>query len=735
MNNNNSGGSGSAAAAVTPSPGRWPRYRIGDLAGGIAAAMVVLPQAMAYGVALFALMDMSPASGALAGLIGAACLSLVSGLFGGTVALISSPTGPSLALLSGALLTLASHNLAGGQLFVALVAVTVFAGVIQIAVAVSGGGRLIKFMPYPVVVGFMTGAALLMIKSQLRPLFGEVADPAWDGWHWIPAVTAIATFAAMTVSQRLLAWMPTAISGLIAGTVVFHLLTGAGPPGVPAPWVVGELPDVGAGEATFSLSLLQGLPWWPVVSGALALAMLASLNTLLTSVIADLVTESRHDAKRELVAQGFGQMLAGALGGMGGSATTGATVVGAKTGARRWGGVTAGAAFLALVFFFGPAGNWLPISVLAGIIIHVAVGMIERDMFQWLRTGRTRTDALVAMLVMVITAAYDLVTAVGAGVVIAIVLFIRSEVQGSVVHHRTTGLERHSVRRRTEEEHLLLQAHGDRIVHYELRGNLFFATADGLFEELRPDLDRPAWVILHLGRVSQIDLTGMNILHQIATRLQSHGGELLLCEVHSELGLGADPNATLSALSQKARSPLAVRTFVGSDQALEYAEDALLTALGSPRAQPHERTMLADTDLCRDMRPDQVAALEGVVTNLSVDSGHRLFAAGDRGDHLYIVLRGEVELRLQTTRHHYKRFATCGPGTFFGEVSFLDPGSRTADAVVIAPTDLLVLSRDGLAHLEHDHPDAAVALLLMLARVQGEHLRRDAEEIQRMAHW
>ena len=713
---------------------RWPACRMGDLAGGVAGAMVVLPQAMAYGVALFALMDMSAASGALAGLIGAACLSLVSGAFGGTIALISSPTGPSLALLSGSVAALAAYDLSGGRLFAALMAVTVLAGVIQIVVAVSGGGRLIKFIPYPVVVGFMTGAALLMLKSQVRPLFGEVADPAWASWYWIPLATALSTIIFMTVSTRVMAWMPAAIAGLAGGTIVFHLLAGMGPAAVPASWVVGELPRAGAGEAALSIDLFQ-LPLWPILSGALALAMLASLNTLLTSVIADLVTGTRHVARRELIAQGFGQMLTGAFGGMGGSATTGATVVGAKTGARRWGGVSAGAAFLLLVFFFGGAGHWLPISVLAGIIIHVAIGMIERDMFTWLRAGRTRTDALVALMVTIITVGYDLVTAVGAGVVIAIILFIRSQAESSVVHFRTTGLQRHSVRRRTAEEHQMLNAHGERIVHYQLRGTLFFATADGLLEQLLPDLDRRAWVILHFGRVSQIDLTGMNILHQIAARLQSHGGQLLLCEVHSELGLGDDPNETLSALDQKGQGKLGVRTFVGSDQALEFAEDALLTDLGAPPAQSHERAALAETDLCDGMTPDQIAALQAVVKTLSVESGQKLFAAGDEGDHMYIVLRGEVEARLQTTRHHYKRLGKYGPGTFFGEVAFLDPGPRTADMVVMAPTELLELDRDGLERLERERPDVAVALLLTLGRMQCHYLRQTAEEIQRMANW
>ena len=717
-------------AALQPSG-----YGAGDLAGGVAAAMVVLPQAMAYGVALFSLMGMSAASGALAGLLGAACLSLASGFFGGTIGIISSPTGPALALLSGVLWTLADEGLAGANLFMALVAVTALAGLIQVVIAVSGGGKLIKFIPYPVVVGFMTGAALLMIQSQLKPIFSPLSGHAWAAQNWIPFVVALATFVLMAASWKWLPKIPPTISGLVAGTLVFHALAAIVSGALPDAWVVGALPEPTTIEGSFSFKTLMDLPLVPVLSGALALAMLASLNTLLTSVIADLVTEKRHNARRELIAQGIGQVLAGFTGGIGGSATTGATVVAVSTGARRWAGVTAGVVFLLLVFAFGPAGKLLPIAVLAGIIIHVAAGMIKRDMFEWLRTGRTRIDAMVALLVTIVTVVYDLVTAVGAGIMITIILFIRSQAQVPVIHRRSTCAQRRSVRLRTEAEQALLERHGERIVLYELRGNLFFATADRLFEELLPDLDRPAWVILHMRRAGQIDLTGIKILHQIAARLQAHGGQLLFCEVHRELDLGEDINQTLAAVGQKVGNGLNVRTFVGSDEALEYAENALLTELDCPPAAAHEHVALADSDLCRGMSPPQIAALETVLHTTRAVAGQRLFVAGDAGDDLYIVMHGEVEVRLQTTRHHYKRLSKCGPGTFFGEVSFLDPGPRTADACVVEPTELMVFDRDSLRQLEQRQPDVAVALLIALGRAQGQHLRHTDEEIQRMAQW
>lgn len=704
---------------------------MGDLVGGFGAAMVVLPQAMAYGVALFTLMGMSPSGGALAGLIGAACLSLVSGIGGGTIGLVSAPTGPALALLTGAVLSFQALGLAGPQLYSALLATIVLAGGLQIAIAASGGGRLIRFIPYPVVIGFTTGAALLMIQSQLKPVFGPLFDGELRYWHAIPLLTAVATYWLIYASAKWMPKVPMMLTGLLGGALVYHGLAAAAAQPLPARWVIGALPEPALPESSLLTAGFAGLPVGAVLSAALALAMLSSINTLLASVIADLNTGNRHNARRELVAQGVAQTVTGLLGGIGGSGTTGATVVAVSAGARRWAGAAAGAVFVLLLLFAGPAGKLLPVAVLGGIVIYVAVHMISSDALEWLRSRRTRLDAAVACFVTVITVTYDLVTAVGAGVVITIIRFIRSQVRMSVVHRRST--RRRSVRRRTAEEQGLLEQHADRIVIYELRGNLFFATVDSLFEELLPDLDRPAWVILHLRRVSQIDLTGIKILHQIATRLHAHGGHLLCCEVHSEIGLGSDVDESVTRVAGKFTGARKVLTFVGSDEALEFAENALLAELGHAPTDACGSVELADRDLCAEMTPAQIESLRSVVSPLTVAAGCRLFAAGDRGDCVYLVTSGEVEVRLQTTQHHYKRLACYGPGTCFGEIAFLDPGPRTADAIVVRRAELLVLDRAGLERLRRESPETAVALLVALGRMQGDHLRSADLEVQHLA--
>lgn len=700
----------------------------------MAAAAVVLPQAMAFGVALLTPFEFDPSSGAVMGLIGAAALSLTSGIFGGTRGLISAPTGPTLVLLGAALASLVAAGLEGAALLTGLTVVLVMTGIFQILIGISGGGRLIKFMPYPVVSGFMTGSALLMILSQLKSLTGENFSTSLEIWYLIPMITAAITFVLVSITPRILPAIPGTIGGLVGGTVAFHCLTPLVSGPLPETWIIGALPGPESIEVGFNLSEINGLPWTTMIVSALALAVLASIDTLLTSVIADIGTGVRHKARRELVGQGAGQIVSGLFGGMAGAGTTGATLVAVKTGGRRWSGVSAGFSFVLLILFGGPIGYVLPVSVLAGIILHVAAGMFERDIFAWLRRRRTRMDAGIAIFVTIITVVYDLMAAVGVGVMIAIILFIRAQIKAPVIHRRSTARQVRSVRHRPEEQRSLLDAHGDRIVLYELRGNLFFATADQLFEKLLPDLDRAAWIILHMRRIYQVDLTGVKILQQIADRLHANGGQLVFCNVHRQIGLGKKVKEALRKISPTRGGPK-VKTFNGLDEALEYAENSLLEEMGVLPVPSNKSIKLSDMDICAGMTAEQITAFQQVLKPKTVKGGEKVFAIGETGEEMYLVSRGEVDIRLPTTRHHYMRLAKYGPGALFGEIAFLQPGPRTADAVAVCPGELLVLNRADFNSLVRTDNSAAIAVLMALAKAQGNNLRWSATEISRLAQW
>jgi len=354
-----------------------------EIWGGMAAAAVVLPQAIAFGVALLLPFGFNPSAGAIAGLIGAAALGFVSGISGGTLGLISSSTGPVLILLGGALASLVNAGLARADVLAGLSTILMVTGVTQIIIGIPGGGRLIKFMTCLVVAGFMSGSALLMILSQVKTLSsGSDISSGWEIWHLIPIATTAITLALVAYMLRIIPAIPGTIVDLIGGTIVLQgfILFVSTP--IPEIWIIGALPGPESIEIIFTVSAVRELPWTTIIASALAI--LASFNTLLTSVIADIGTGVRHNAKRELIGQGAGQIASGIFGGMAGSGTTGATLVAVKAGGRRWAGISAGLSFILLVLVGGPIGYVLPISVLAGIILYVAIRMLEKDIFAWL---------------------------------------------------------------------------------------------------------------------------------------------------------------------------------------------------------------------------------------------------------------------------------------------------------------------------------------------------------------
>lgn len=706
----------------------------GDVLGALTATAILLPQAMAFGVTLFAIAGADAATGAYAGLISTAALCLVSGLIGGAPGVISAPTGPALVLLTSALTALSAAGLSGAQLLVGLAMVVVMAGALQFVIGLSGGGKLIKYIPSPVISGFMTGSAILMIKSQWKAVTGAGVDELWMGWRWLPAATALITILVMRLTPRFAPRVPGPIAGLVLGTLAFHGLAAVHGGNPPPAWLIGKLAGLQGDAIGLSLAGLDALPYAVMLPGAAALAVLSALNTLLAAVIADAVTGLRHDARRALMGQGVGMIASALVGGIGGSGTTAATVIAVKSGGARWVVGLVGALFLFLTACAGSLGSVLPIGALAGVIIAVAINVADRDILAWARQGRTRQDAMIAALVTIITVFYNLVAAVGVGVAIAILMFIREQIAQPVVTRRSTARETRSIKARPEAERALLDEHGERIVLFELRGNLFFGTTDRLIDEVGPALKGPNWVILHLRKVTHIDLTAVKLLQQIANRLHEHGGLLLFCELHQEAGVGEDFADTLRLISDQ-RSNAPVLTFNGRDEALEFAEDALLDALHHDHTRIDDAVALRDNAIARYLGDAEVESLVGHLEARHLERGAVLFSEGETGDELYLVTRGQVEILLRTTAHHHKRLAIYGAGSFFGELALLKEGPRAANAVAAAPTDLLVLPVAVFARLKRDEPALAIALLTAICDTLVNNQRWSTRELQRLSEW
>ena len=477
-----------------------------------------MTQAMAFGIALYEPFIGVASAGALAGLISAAGLSLFSSLSRGTVSLISGPTGPVMALLVAISTALASSGLSGSTVVQALAVVVVMAGVIQVLLGLTGAGRIVKLVPVPVVAGFMTGSGVLMIESQIEPVTNPVLTGGALPLSWIPAVTALATLVAMWLSGRRLPAVPAVIPGLLAGIGAFYGLCWWFGVAAPAAWLIGELPPLAWSELATRPAVGNHLPWLVIAVSAVTLAAFTSLDTLLTSVVADAGTGGRHNVRRELVAQGLGHVVVGLSGGMAGAGTTAATMVAVRNGGRHYPGAFLAVFVLLCLLGANEATTHLPVSALAGVVIFVALGLIERNILLWIRRRRTRLDAFIAIAVLGVTVIWDLMIAVGVGMLITAIQFIIAQTRAPVVLRRATGATIRSQRMRGPEERAALDENGDAVVVYDLRGSLVFATADRLFEELLPDLERGALMVISLKRVAYVDLTGVKMLRQIAAR-------------------------------------------------------------------------------------------------------------------------------------------------------------------------------------------------------------------------
>jgi SulP family sulfate permease len=710
--------------------------KLGDLLGGISGAAVALPQSMGLGIVLFTIMGYNTSTGALAGMIGATVLLFVSGGIGATKAMISAPNGPMTMMLAGVMGTLSAQGLNSDIMALNLSAILVTMGIFQIIFSLIGGAKLIKYIPYPVVAGLVSGVGILMVKSQINML-----SNGWEGLfpssiqNFYPVIIAILTMIAMYIvpilSQKKI---PGAVGGLVVGITLFYTILQLLPINMNMDWVVGEIPSIANIHFGISLNDIALLSPKLIISTALALTILGTTDSLVTSLVADSRTGEHHNSKMETLAQGIAEILIGLLGALGGWGTKGATLVTIEAGGRRFAPIVAGLFFLVLMLFAAKVGEYLPVSVLAGIVAMVGIGMIDINIFSWIRYKRTRMDALTALSVIAVIISVNLVAAVGVGVFISILLFISMQTKNPIIHRKVNGKQHRSVSKRTKEENSILDKYGDEIVLYELKGNLFFATADKLRLELNDELKQNKLLILHFRRVGYIDMSAMIVLLQIGEDAKKKGCELIFCHLHKGLGFGKKVSKAFKHIDSKRVFNHTV--FPDSDTAFEYAEDKVLQLHGYELNNKEGNTSIEENDLCINI-PDNYAAL------INTNSKRRelakktvLFNAGDYGDSIFMVLKGSIEIRLNVGEKGYKRLAKYKQGTFFGEVSLVNPGPRSASAIAIEDCIVAELSKDNLDKIEKEinHELLIVILKRISIRLSNE-LRRSAVNIERLEQW
>jgi SulP family sulfate permease len=513
----------------------------GDIFGGITAGVVALPLALAFGIQAFGGIDDPSASsmGALAGLVGAAFLGFFASLFGGTHSQISGPTGPmtviTAALISG--VWASQHSMSAVLISMSLAGL--FCGLFQILFGILKIGKYVRYIPYPVLSGFMSGIGVIIILQQLYPLVGlkspvlvvdmitQLPQRVAGGVSLTSLLLGLGTIAIITLFPLITKKIPATLVALIVMTVVSlfcnmdeKLLIGSIPSGFPMPIF-----------AKSGISL-TGLDWGVILKASiipgLTLAGLGSIDTLLTSVVADNITKTHHNSNQELVGQGIGNMISGLFCGIAGAGATMRTVVNVKSGGRtRLSGMTHSLILFAILLGLGGLVRYVPLSVLAGILITVGWGIIDFKGFKDL-LKIPRADAVVLIIVFLLTVFVDLLTAVGIGMVIACVLFMKRAsdlVEGGYSSSELTNFDKESP---WSDEGGIPDDMRHRIYIQRLNGPIFFGTITK-FQSVMDDVPADAKiVIIRMRLVSFMDQSGLYAMETAIKEIQARGAMVLM---------------------------------------------------------------------------------------------------------------------------------------------------------------------------------------------------------------
>ncbi|MBK9022292.1 MAG: SLC26A/SulP transporter family protein [Sulfuritalea sp.] len=719
----------------------------GDFWGGFAAMLVALPSAIAFGVTIYSVLGGAyVAVGALAGILGATAIGIVASTFGGTNRLISAPCAPAAAVVSAFAIEAMHGGTPVDTTLLLLTLLGLLAGLMQVLFGVLRLGLLIKYMPYTVVSGYLSGVGLIIIGSQVPKLLGTpkglgfwAALAAPEHWRWQGILVGVATIAVMLAAPRVIKAVPGAVLGLIAGVAVYFGLALFDPVLLNLQGnalVVGALDGGGDGsffaglrERWSSLSDIGPRQIWTLMIPALTLAVLLSIDTLKTCVVLDALTRSRHDSNRELIGQGLGNLAAGAIGGVPGAGTMGATLVNISGGAStRLSGLIEGVLSLIAFLLLANLISWVPVAGLAGILIVIGVRMIDRNSLTFLKSRSTILDFAVIVAVIGTALTVSLIAASGVGIVLAVVLFIREQIGGSIIRRKLLGNETFSKRVRTHAEMEILTAKGDRAAIVELQGSLFFGTADQLYRALEPDLKMRDFLILDLRRIQTVDVTAAHLLEQIKDMLAERHGFLIFSQIPDNLPSGRDLQEYFDQVGLlHADSP--VKVFPTQDDALEWVEDRII----------HDAALLKDEEIALELheveifagrKQETLAALEQCMEKRHVAAGEKIFSRGDSGDELFLIRRGAVRIILPLSDRQSHHLGTFGRGAFFGEMAFLDGDPRSANAVAFTDCELYVLSRHAFDKLADEHRKLGLRLMEGIASVLASRLRYTNAELR-----
>jgi SulP family sulfate permease len=584
-------------------------------------------------------------------------------------------------------------------------------------------GRYVRYIPYPVVGGFLVGTGFLLVSGGWKMLVG--ASPAHTTWSLVAAVPPLAWASAAIVTAVLFLLMRLSrhfmvIPGVIfGGVLLFHAALAVSGTSLAAAHASGLLLSplsVGAWSQPFNL------PWghvrWDLIVGHAndfaAMTMVVVVTILLNATSLDHATGQDADFDRELKALGLANFLSGLAGGLVAVNSFNRSLLSLRAGANSpWAGRVCVALVLLLTLLAPGAVALLPKPVLTGLILYLGVSLLVHWLWDC-RRELPRGDYLTMVAILAIVAGFGIVPGVLLGVVFSMVSFVVTFSRTSVVKHRFNGMVRHSNVERLPKEMDWLRHNGDYLQGAVFQGYLFFGTATAVLDQLRDVPGRARVLLLDFWLVRGIDASSVMVLRKLLKLCADARTQVVFAGVSPALR-----EKMLASGLDIARSP--ARNFPDLDRGLEWAEQTILS-------EAIEEVAL--DQMLGGLTASESATVARHFEEQTAAEGEIFIRKGDAGDALFIVLKGRVSIQLVLKGSDFrKRLRTYGPGTIIGEMGFYSGAQRSADICADTTTRLLRITRDSFAQLERNDPVLAGKLHRLVITTISSRLRTANEAL------
>ncbi|MBT4527411.1 MAG: SLC26A/SulP transporter family protein [Deltaproteobacteria bacterium] len=729
------------------------RFKIGnfkgDFFGGLVCAVSSLPSSLAYGLVAFSPLGADYLGfGLQAGLYSAIIVGFFTAIFGGTKLLITGPKAPETLIIAATLAQLIStdfYQVSPDELITlaitAIFLMIALSGLIQIMLGTFGIGRLIKFIPFPVIAGFMNGSAILILNSQVWEFTGiekkgSLIDFIKNIAQFQPLTLLIAaiTLLVMHFTPKFTQKIPGSILGLITGTLLYQFLKsinlsshlsstiGAIPIQLPTP------------DFLFGFMVLfqKGFFWETIIRvlpGAIGIAILGTITSLLASHVISELSGTTTNSNRELIGQGIGKIAVAVFGGISATGTLSRSLANYNAGGRsRLSIFLTSTILLVIVLVMAPVMALIPKAVIAGMLFALAFKAFDKQSVILLVNAiRNKdvsltihlSDLIIILSVTLVTVFFNLVIAVGFGVAISIGTFL-IKTSKSIIRKVNFGSAIRSKKTRNEEMIEILSSSGNQISVIELEGSLFFGSADVLsvkIEELaKQDVK---YFILDMKRVIDIDSTGSNICEQLYNRQRKQGRYLAVSYIKNHGKIWSFLKETTSLLEPEHETCI----FPETDLALEQFEDMLIKE-NCHTLISHIEISMEKFPFMRELSRDEKEVLHTYLDRQEFKKGDVVFRQGDKSNTLFFITKGAVDITINIDNQGNKiRVSTISSGTFFGEIALLDNTPRSAN--VEASEDLVtyVLTREAFETFKEKHPTISIALLTNISKLFAARLR------------